>query len=112
MKLVIDRNRWLRGEGGAVSKLHRISDGKMCCLGFFCYALGASDLEGFASPYSVGAFRQWFGDEHGWHPRGPQDDAINNLIALNDSETLSESSREQAIKYNFAELDVEVEFIN
>lgn len=33
-KTIVDRNTWLRGEGQYESYLHRLSDGKKCCLGF------------------------------------------------------------------------------
>lgn len=33
-KLIIDRSRWLRGEGCDASYLLRPADNKMCCLGF------------------------------------------------------------------------------
>jgi hypothetical protein len=54
-KLVIDRKRWLRGEGDRTSFLLRPSDGKMCCLGFFGLACGipASLLDGVPAPQSV-----------------------------------------------------------
>jgi hypothetical protein len=45
MKLVIDRSMWLHGEGivGGESSLLRTRDGKRCCLGFYCAALGVPD---------------------------------------------------------------------
>jgi hypothetical protein len=43
MKFVIDRSKWLRGEGTGDSFLLRPSDGKMCCVGQMCKQLGVSD---------------------------------------------------------------------
>lgn len=40
--VVIDRSKWLRGEGGKNSFLRRESDGKQCCLGFAAIAMGAT----------------------------------------------------------------------
>ena len=40
MKLIIDRAKWLRGEGADKSYLVRDSDQKMCCLGFYGCSLG------------------------------------------------------------------------
>lgn len=40
MKLVIDRTKWLRGEGSMNSFLLRDGDEKQCCIGFLCEALG------------------------------------------------------------------------
>lgn len=59
-RLVITRSRWLRGEGPSKSCLRRGEDGKMCCLGFYCVALGKSDLQitGMSEPDHVGV--------HGW----------------------------------------------
>lgn len=52
MILIIDRKRWLRGEGEEVSSLLRRYDNKMCCLGFLCLAIGFSptQITGIASP--------------------------------------------------------------
>ena len=41
MKLIIDRQNWIRG--GRDSLLRRGSDNKMCCLGFLAKACGFSD---------------------------------------------------------------------
>lgn len=46
----VDRRRWLRGD--YESFLLRPSDNKMCCLGFVCLELGASEdeIRGVAEP--------------------------------------------------------------
>lgn len=53
-ELVIDRKQWYRGNS-AGSRLRRQSDGKMCCLGFFCLAggLSAEELEDVDMPMGV-----------------------------------------------------------
>jgi len=53
-ELVINRQTWLRGTGGAISRLYR-EDGKRCCLGFYCKNHGISDelLEDQPSLYDV-----------------------------------------------------------
>jgi hypothetical protein len=38
LEVVIDRERWLRGEGSTQSFLLRPEDGRMCCIGFACLA--------------------------------------------------------------------------
>lgn len=45
--LVIDRSIWLRGEGEDESRLLRVADGKMCCVGIYLAACGvpSSQLE-------------------------------------------------------------------
>ena len=52
----IDRKRWLRGEGGRVSSLLRPSDGKMCCMGFYCLVMGLSP-EDICDIHSLGAIK-------------------------------------------------------
>lgn len=42
LKVVVDRAKWLHGEGPSMSMLHRAHDGKMCCLGFACLAAGVT----------------------------------------------------------------------
>lgn len=45
MKFTVKRSEWLRGEGGAPSRLFRKTDNKRCCLGFFANACGFTDDE-------------------------------------------------------------------
>ena len=45
MKLTIDRNVWLRGEGNGVSFLLREVDRKMCCVGIYLKACGILENE-------------------------------------------------------------------
>jgi len=45
MKFKIDRRRWLRGEGAENSRLLRVSDGKMCCLGQVALQCGVREHE-------------------------------------------------------------------
>ena len=51
--LIVQRKKWLRGEGD--SYLKREKDGKMCCLGFACLAAGLKPKEilGIESPATV-----------------------------------------------------------
>lgn len=43
LKVVVDRKTWLHGEGDDQSFLRRTSDGKKCCLGFACLAVGLDE---------------------------------------------------------------------
>jgi hypothetical protein len=54
LKVIVDRERWLRGEGSNASALYR-EDGKMCCMGFAAIAAGykKSDLLGLKSIHSL-----------------------------------------------------------
>ena len=47
LKVVVPFSKWLRGEGSSVSRLHRPSDGKRCCLGQAEIAAGATVNEIF-----------------------------------------------------------------
>ena len=51
-KLVIDRTRWLRGEGPEESALLRPTDNKMCCLGFDALRRGltSDEIKGVEAP--------------------------------------------------------------
>lgn len=55
VRVYIDRNRWLRGEGDDRSRLLRSIDRKMCCLGFTCLVLGKTedDITDLPSPSST-----------------------------------------------------------
>ena len=117
MKLIIDRQMWLRGEGATVSRLLRSSDGKMCCLGQLGIACGIpsemiknravpSDV-----PLHVNAFPRFLISDPEYQP-----DASNECLALmkiNDGVYYySEAEREHALTMEFAKHDIQVEFIN
>ena len=42
IEVVVDRTKWLRGEGHHESALLRERDGKQCCVGFLARVLGAA----------------------------------------------------------------------
>lgn len=121
MKLIIDRQKWLRGEGAIASRLLRPSDGKMCCLGQLGIACGIPSgmLENRAVPSDVplhaNAFPQFLiinlGDSEYIQP-----DTSNECLALmkiNDGVYYySEAEREHALTMEFAKHDIQVEFIN
>lgn len=101
MKLVIDRTKWLRGEGNSQSRLLRSGDGKMCCMGFYSLACGLKDDEIRDSPWpdhSESRVPDWI------HGKG--------LSRLNDSEDIPDALREQRISKIFAKHGVEVEFVS
>lgn len=110
--LVIDRRKWLRGEGSDVSKLMRGSDGKMCCLGFYCRMLGFSEDEMLwcADPQDLRDRTMADDAKLGWLLWGR--DIVNELIEANDHLHLYETEREAKIACLFAEQGVEVRFVN
>lgn len=138
MKLVIDRSKWLRGEGSERSFLLRSTDGKMCCLGFFGLACGltAERITDVGAPTdipveigSIGCFGVASGSpvsaRREWMRNVPEAEALfdgerkynssvicNKLMSTNDlNVSLSEAEREQKITALFAEMGVEVVFV-
>lgn len=112
MKLVIDRSRWLRGEGDEDSFLLRPRDCRMCCLGFFGRALGAAEetINDHEAPYFARGVNwpEWvFTADR----RGHTGD-IRALMDINDDESLGESIRESRIAEIFARHGITVEFVN
>jgi hypothetical protein len=108
MKLRIDRGKWLRGEGCDDSYLRRPSDEKMCCVGFYCLALGKTEKEitGIVWPYPIlDAGVDSMPEEARW-----LDGAADGLAQANDDEDIE--YRECDITDIFAQHSVEVEFFN
>lgn len=117
-ELTIDRSRWLRGEGDSRSVLHRPSDGKMCCLGFYLEACGIprERLTGRSTPGSILTKDQapeeakWLfqkDDDRGSYHSG----ACIDLMRTNDA-TRSERQREEIIAEEFAFHGVNVTFVD
>lgn len=106
-KLVIDRSRWLRGEGGGESALLRQADKKMCCLGFFGLACGvpSESMLDKGEPAAVEMDAKSL-----WPPW--LEGSVHRLIETNDAENLTDGEREMGIAAEFAAHGVEVEFID
>lgn len=120
MKLVIDRKKWLRGEGRD-SYLLRPSDGKQCCLGFLGLACGykPADLHARMSPLSTFNLQK---DSKWCIPVGHKDTATNGeemhsaiileLTRINDHMYMTDDAREHDLKQAFASVGIEVTFEN
>ena len=116
-KLVIDRTKWLRGEGKGQLLVPPFSQegfpepngGKMCCLGFECIRLGVSPqkIMGAGMP---NIFTDREGLSEWLFEVGDSD--VNNAARTNDNVLLTEPEREQRISEIFALHGVEVEFVN
>ncbi len=118
MKFVIDRNKWLRGEGAPRSFLLRSDDQKMCCLGIFLKALGATDesLCNTQTPADMPCNRSVIPD---WmfrantllheHPQNAEE--LYRLMETNDDLNLSDYERELAIEQFFVSKGIDVEFV-
>lgn len=112
MKLAINRNRWIRGEGGRVSYLYRSSDKKMCCLGFYCLAIGIKidQMRDIRSPYELArSSRRAAEIVPLWLSERFSEDT-QALIEANDDEELPDAEKEILIKDIFAQHGVKVEF--
>jgi hypothetical protein len=119
MKLTIDRSTWLRGEGSTNAYLRRKEDGKQCCLGFYCAALGldSGKLVDVKSPIGIEALykdtlfpieaAKWL---FGGNVFNVSEECYQLTIA-NDTLAIAEDKREETVKEIFAKHDVEVEFV-
>lgn len=108
-RLVIDRSRWLRGEGAGCSALLRRGDEKRCCLGFYGQVIGVPDplLLGRTSPQDTATRDLW--------PDWLFNNALNTdtcclLMDLNDDRSVV--NREARIASIFAGRGVEVAFVD
>lgn len=116
MKLVIDRSKWIRGQGDMVSAL-LTSEGKMCCLGFFAKECGLTDnqIHCKPAPANVGKIDKEIWDKNMLRNDLPYDTAHSpvamELMTINDSKSLPETEREKDIAKLFATFGVEVEFV-
>lgn len=110
MKVIIDRSKWLRGEGYLASSLLRVSDQKMCCIGFVCKALGVSetDMAGVSGSHTLGETGFKLPEWLTTRVRGAD---LFRAYDANDQD-MPESEREARITAIFARHDIEVEFIN
>jgi hypothetical protein len=132
-EFVIDRSKWLRGEGGELSRLLRKSDQKQCCVGMYLTACGVpfENIE----EVSVGSelwdmwkdmgfkeedFPDWLKEEleDQWDTIDgrerlvrPKSDSFR-LYTENDTPHTTEEERELFIAAMFAKYGVKVTFIN
>jgi hypothetical protein len=121
MKLIIDRSKWYRGKGSAHSRLKLSSVEQYCCLGQLGLACGYTDneLNDLDSPWNLVY-------NNGYGIRGVFDKLVlekedlerdnspicKHLMHINDNKILSGEDREKELIKKFAEIDVQVEFIN
>lgn len=122
-ELVIDRSRWLRGQGPDSMLLD--SRGRMCCLGFACVEAGveADRLLHAGSPEDVGSSHDLLtvpvlsrvkesDDEDGGVHRRVVDTALSQeAIGINDDEEMEDTAREVALAELFAREGIAVTFV-
>lgn len=115
----INRNQWLRGEGGARSALLRSEDQKRCCLGQILGDAGVPDdcLVGFQTPSQVQNNGHDLPKELRWLLGYPEvnffynSEITNALMSRNDASG-SDFIREETLIEWFAKAGVKVEFYN
>jgi hypothetical protein len=113
MKVIVDRQTWLRGEGSEESWLRRKADGKQCCLGFAGHELGCS-IETLAQMKTLSEI-PWPKRTHELQQlldRPGTFAALGRAMALNDVIGLQDYVREWAIQQALTPIGLEVEFIN
>ena len=120
MKLTIDRDVWLRGEGPDESYMHREEDGKMCCLGIYLEACGIpkeamTQLKTPAEP--LRKHNPDPGKDVSWaimmnNGRLTNSPITNQLMRINDSIGIDEANREDSVREILGERGIEVEFVN
>jgi hypothetical protein len=109
MKLIIDREWWLRGEGGGMSRLLRVEDRKMCCVGSFALQILKMRESQIEDAKTLSDVRD---TDCGWPitlnkvPIG----SMSEFYSVNDNLSISDDVREYALKKLFAKLGVVVEF--
>lgn len=105
-ELLIDRSKWFRGRRGTDSRLVRLFDKKMCCLGFLGIACGVPIEKMIDVSDPTGA------DDQAWPP-WLTSKLIYRLVSVNDSRDIDEAQREAEIGRLFgAHGDVSVRFID
>ena len=124
-KFIINRSKWLRGEGSLNSFLLRESDGKQCCLGQYANFCDISDenILGLKSPLSL--FRdqseEAYNDglkKYSKYSKLLTVDDIGcshsyntvELMSTNDDPSIFDNAREDRLKTLFANIGIEVTF--
>jgi hypothetical protein len=124
-EFVIDRSKWLRGEGSEDSVLLREEDGKMCCLGQYCLfkGLAPSSLQGNRTAENIVNHRRrgyklvpaWLVALH-LNPTLPDkmkaSELALKLMRTNDDAVIKDADREATLTILFAEAGIHVTFID
>lgn len=103
MELKIDRSRWRSGwesptKSGSGTTCLLNERGYMCCLGFYCLALGyaKNDIRDIDDPsmlYEIDLIEEWLSANH-W-------ERLQELVEVNDHRGLTRQEREAEVKRLF-----------
>ena len=117
MNLTIERNKWARGGMNGQSALLN-NRGNMCCLGFYCAALGFSltEIDDLGMPAELANNHESSKGFEWLVGRGNNDsyrdsEIGENLAHINDRSSLTESEREATIIELFKDNYVKVTFV-
>lgn len=120
MKLVIDRETWVRGDSMNAALIN--NKGQRCCLGFYLRACGVPDehMREIGDPETmlqrtsakVPEQAQWLIAKASPLDLPKQNTACNELIHDNDGGFFKETVREKEIAKKFAAHGVEVVFVD
>lgn len=116
-QVVVVRERWYRGQGDAFSMLLRPKDRKMCCLGFWMCAAGATekDIESYVSPRSLARIRECDIDglvDTDYYNSKQNSDICGEMMRTNDEVRMEEASRELALIQQAARLGTKLVFVD
>ena len=113
MKFIIDRSKWLRGEGADPSRLLRVDDGKMCCLGQVAVQCGIhpEDLEDKPAPSDLNRtelFRlpEWLLSSG----KSFDSNDCTEAMRINDQRAITDEERERRLIALFAKHNTELQF--
>jgi hypothetical protein len=120
-ELVINRPNWIRGEGSCASFLLRPGDGMMCCLGFYSLACGYTkpQIEGEIRPDGLVESHALMEPLEGlrWLLKTVNgglsyntNETCDQLMSINDDDSLLKESREGRVAELFAQNGVKVTF--
>jgi hypothetical protein len=109
MKLTIPREWWLRGEGGGMSRLLRVEDRKMCCIGLFALQVLKMRESQIEDAKTLSDVRN---TDCGWPItlEGKPIGSMSEFYSVNDNICISDDVREGELIKLFAKLGVTVEF--
>jgi hypothetical protein len=127
MEFTVERAKWYRGKGSFGSKLKRSEDGMMCCVGFRCQAAGIPE-DAYLDRGTVLSLvlrpddqRRLTEEERLKLPQGyfepmvdatlPPASTIGQIYSDNDDQLLSDTQREERLKWEFAKLGDTVIFV-
>lgn len=110
-EFTVERSRWLRGEGSDASRLLRSEDHLMCCVGFFCKAMGFTDDE-LLEMSTLNALLTNHQQERNEEKIYLIDPFQGTAYMINDDLILHDGDREDSLTEEFKGLGIRVTFVD